>query len=235
MSEDHEIAGITIPDYGTAYAGVRARTSALVRAATPEQLGAIAPATPEWTVKDVLGHMAGVPTDVLAGRMEGVASDAWTEAQVDRYRDADVETVIAEWDEAGATVEPMIPDFGVMAGQAIADVVTHEHDIRHALGAEGARDSDAVFIGSAWCAQWIGKNSVEQGAGVLRIETDLWSHTFGDGEAAHTLRAPAFEILRAATGRRSTAQIAAFDWSGDPHPELVVLGIFTARAEDFDG
>lgn len=232
---DHDIAGIAIPDYGTAYAGVRERTSALLRAATPEQLAAIAPATPEWTVKDVLGHMAGVPTDVLAGRTDGIASDAWTAAQVERYRDADLEAVIAEWDEASATVEPMIADFGVMAGQAIADVVTHEHDVRHALDAIGARDSDAVFIGSAWCAQWIGQRAAEGDGGTLRVETDLWSHTFGDGEPTTTLRTSAFEVLRAATGRRSEAQIAAYEWDGPARTDVVVLSIFSPRPDDFSG
>lgn len=231
---DHDIAGIAIPDYGTAYAGVRERTSALVRAATAEQLAAVAPATPEWTVKDVLGHMVGVPTDVLAGRMDGVATDAWTDAQVERYRDADLETVLAEWDEASATVEPMIPDFGVMAGQAVLDVVTHEHDLRDALGAPGARDSDAVFIGSAWAAQWMGERAEDEG-GRLRVETDLWSHTFGDGDATTTLRTSAFEILRAATGRRSAAQIAAYEWEGPARTDVVVLAIFTPRPDDFTG
>jgi uncharacterized protein (TIGR03083 family) len=232
---DHDIAGVAIPDYGLAYAGVRARTAALVRSASHEQLEAVAPATPAWRVRDVLAHMVGVPTDVLAGRMEGVASDAWTEAQVERYRGVPLEQVLAEWDEASATVEPMIPDFGVMAGQAIADVVTHEHDIRHALGATEARDSDAVLIGSAWCAQWIAKRSAGEGLGTLRVETDLWTHTYGSGEPDLVLRSSAFELLRAATGRRSVAQIRAFDWSGEPQPHLVPLAIFTARAEDFDG
>lgn len=231
---DHEIAGIPIPDYGTAYAGVRERTSALVRAATAEQLVAVAPATPEWTVKDVLGHMVGVPTDVLAGRTDGIATDAWTEAQVARYRDVDVETVIGEWDEASATVEPMIADFGVMAGQALLDVVTHEHDLRDALGAAGARDSDAVVIGSVWAAQWIGERVAERG-GTLRIETDLWSHTFGPGAPTTTLRTSAFEVLRAATGRRSEAQIAAYDWDGPAANDAVVLSIFSPRTEDFEG
>jgi uncharacterized protein (TIGR03083 family) len=230
----HDIAGVAIPDYGAAYAGVRTRTEALVRGAFAPQLEALAPATPEWRVRDVLAHMVGVPTDVLAGRMDGVASDAWTAAQVDRYRDVPIERMLSEWDEASATVEPMIPDFGVMAGQAIADVVTHEHDIRHALGDTGARDTDAVLIGSAWCAQWVAKRSAEEGPGPLRIETDLWSHSYGD-EPAHTVALPAFELLRAATGRRSTAQIATYGWSGEPQPQLVVLGIFTPRAEPFDG
>ena len=232
---DHDIAGVTVPDYGPAYAGVRTRTAALVRAATDDQLDAVAPATPEWRVRDIVAHMAGVPTDVLAGRMEGVASDAWTAAQVDRYRDVPLDRVLAEWDEASATVEPMIPDFGVMAGQAVLDVVTHEHDVRHALDASGARDSDAVLIGSVWCAQWIAKRSRDEGPGTLRVETDLWSHTYGEGEPALTLGASAFELLRAATGRRSDAQITAFEWSGDAEPQLVVLAIFTPRAEDFDG
>jgi uncharacterized protein (TIGR03083 family) len=232
---DHEIAGIPIPDYSTAYAGVRERTSALLRAATPEQLAATAPATPEWTVKDILGHMVGVPTDVLAGRTDGIATDAWTGAQVERYRAVDLEAVIAEWDEASATVEPMIADFGVMAGQAILDVTTHEHDLRHALGVEGARDTDAVHIGSAWGAQWIGQRTAEGGHGTLRIETDLWSHTFGEGTPTTTLRTSAFELMRAATGRRSEAQIAAYEWDGPALTEVVVLAIFSPRPEDFQG
>jgi uncharacterized protein (TIGR03083 family) len=235
MSNSYEIAGVPIPDYATAYAGVRARTTELIRAATTAQLEAVARATPEWRVRDVLGHMVGVPVDVLAGRIDGVATDAWTAAQVDRYRDAPIDAMLAEWAEVSATVEPMIPDFGTMAGQAITDVVTHEHDIRDALDAPGERDSDAVHVGSVWCAQWMSKRSNEEGRGPLRIETDLWSHTFGDDEPRTTLRASAFELLRAATGRRSHDQIAALGWTGAPQPDVVVLGIFVPRPEAFTG
>ena len=73
------------------------------------------------------------------------------------------------------------------------------------------------------------------GHGTLRIETDLWAETFGDGDPDATLRVPAFDLLRAATGRRSTAQILAFGWDGPPRPELVVMPIFVPRAEDYDG
>ncbi len=121
-----------------------------------------------------------------------------------------------------------------MAGQAIADVVTHEHDVRHALDQTGAHDSDAVLIGSAWCAQWIGQRTREAG-GTLRIETDLWSHTFGDDAPTTTLRTSAFEVLRAATGRRSVAQIEAYEWDGPPCTDVVVLAIFTPRDQDFAG
>jgi len=117
----------------------------------------------------------------------------------------------------------------------VGDAVTHEHDIRDALDAPGARDSTAVHIGSHWMADHMGNFHRGAGHGTLRIETDLWSETFGDDAPATTLRASAFDLLRAATGRRSAAQIAAFGWDGPAHPEIVVMPIFVPRAEDFDG
>jgi hypothetical protein len=39
-------------------------------------------ACPQWTVKDVYAHIAGVPADILAGRIEGVGTDEWTARQV---------------------------------------------------------------------------------------------------------------------------------------------------------
>ncbi len=69
----------------------------------------------------------------------------------------------------------------------------------------------------------------------LRIETDLWSFTWAAAEPGTVLRTSAFELLRAATGRRSLDQIRAFDWEGVVHPELVVMAIFAPRAEAFTG
>jgi uncharacterized protein (TIGR03083 family) len=225
----------TLPDLSEAYRGVRTRVTELVLAATPEQCAALAPATPEWRVHDVVAHLVGVPADILAGRLEGVTTDAWTEAQVAPRRDHPTSALLDEWAECAPQVEPMIPSFGVTGGQMVADAVTHEHDIRDALGAPGARDSDAVHIGSHWMAHNMGAFHRDAGHGTLRVETDLWSETFGDGVPDTTLRADAFELLRAATGRRSTAQIAAFGWDGPAHPEIVVMPIFVPRPEDYDG
>jgi uncharacterized protein (TIGR03083 family) len=225
----------TLPDLSDAYRGVRTRVTELVLAATPEQCAAVAPATPEWRVHDVVAHLVGVPADILAGRLEGVTTDAWTEAQVAPRRDLPTSALLDEWAECSAQVEPMIPSFGTVAGQMVGDAVTHEHDIRDALGAPGARDSDAVHIGSHWMAHNMGAFHRNAGHGTLRVETNLWSETFGDGPADATLRADAFELLRAATGRRSTVQILAFEWDGTPRPELVVMPIFVPRAEEYTG
>ncbi|MGZ4797417.1 MAG: hypothetical protein ACXV8T_16130, partial [Acidimicrobiia bacterium] len=159
----------------------------------------------------------------------------WTDAQVERRREVTVAAMLDEWATTSAQVEPMIPGFGVVAGQMVGDAITHEHDIRDALGAPGARDSEAVHVGSAWMAQWIGKAYEQSDTGPLRIETDLWSRTFGDGEPGTTLRTSAFELLRAATGRRSTRQIEAWDWDGPARVDAVVMVIFVPRPEDFSG
>ena len=225
----------TLPDHTLAYCALRERVGGLVREAGPDELQAIAPATPEWRVHDVVAHMVGVTSDVLAGRMDGVTTDTWTAAQVDPRRNLPTETLIEEWATNAETFESMIPSFGPVAGQVLADASTHEHDIRHALDRPGARDSHAVHIGSAWLGDVIGELNAQAGHPALRIETDLWAQTYGDGDPATTLRVSAFELMRGSTGRRSRAQIDSWEWSGTPRPELIVMPIFVPRTEAFDG
>lgn len=49
-----------------------------------------------------------------------------------------------------------------------------------------------------------------------------------------SLKIEPFELVRAMTGRRSAAQIRAYDWTVDPEPYLVLFGfgIFTTPQED---
>lgn len=224
-----------LPDHIAAYRGVRERVSAMVRAASPEQLTMIAPATPEWRVHDVVAHLAGETSDVLAGRLEGVGSDPWTALQVADRRDLPTLALLDEWDENSIQIDPMIPSFGQASGQIVLDVATHEHDIRDALGRPGSRDTDAIHIASDWAAQRISEAHTAAGLGAMRFETNLWKQTFGDGEPTTTLRVDAFELLRGSTGRRSTAQIDAWEWIDTARPELIVLEIFQPRAADFAG
>src|SRR5678810_745136 len=64
------------------------------------------PCTPLWTVRDVLSHVAGITDDITNGRTEGAASDPWTAAQVERWRDADPGALIDQWNgQIGAIAE----------------------------------------------------------------------------------------------------------------------------------
>jgi hypothetical protein len=107
----------------------------------------------------------------------------------------------------------------------IADTATHEHDVRGALDAPGARDSDAVDIAARWGAQML------DGSQPLRVETDAGALVVGDGTPVVTVEASRFELLRAMTGRRSLDQMRAYRWEGAPSPERLVLPIFTPRAD----
>jgi len=137
MSESHAVA----------YKALRGRVREVVEAADPAALDAIVPATPEWRARDVLAHLVGVSDDVVNGRLEGIASNAWTQVQVEARRHRPVGELLVEWDESAPKFESMLaaapPE---IAGQALFDAATHEHDLRNALGSPGARDSDAVLL-----------------------------------------------------------------------------------------
>lgn len=218
------------PDYSTAYRDLRTRVAELVLLATDEQLDATPPATPEWRTRDVLAHMTGTTADILNGRLEGVGSNSWTQVQVDERLDWALADLLAEWETNGPEVEPLIPSFGIMAGQFIVDSTTHEHDLRGALDAPGARDSDALDIAFAWLGSRVGEIRAAAGAGGITVTAEDGPHTFGDAPDA-SCTTTKFEFMRAATGRRSPEQIDAWEWDGDARTELIVMPIFTARPE----
>jgi uncharacterized protein (TIGR03083 family) len=189
----------------------------------------MSPATPDWRVRDLLAHMVGVTADVVEGRLDGIASDAWTGAQVAARAGAVVDELLEEWEHYGpifATTLEGLP-FSIH-GQAMFDAVTHEHDLRNALGAPGARDSDAVALG--W--RWMVSARTDAGAPAVRFVTDVGVDIAGTGDPVATVEAPRFELVRAVTGRRTLDEISAFGWDPEPKPDLVVAApMFTPRSE----
>jgi hypothetical protein len=172
----------TAADIAAAYAGCRARISALAAGLDEQQAGARVPACPAWAVKDVVAHLTGICADVLAGNIDGVATDPWTAAQVAARRDTPLARTVAEWSELGPQVEALVPAFPLDAArQMLADIVTHEHDVRGALHEPGARDSDAVAIG----IHFVAHNFLAAGAHAdlppLRIRADGRRPRVGDG------------------------------------------------------
>jgi uncharacterized protein (TIGR03083 family) len=220
-----------VDEVGEAYRGVRLRVTALVAASNEVAMGAIAPATPEWTVRDVLAHLVGVTADIVSGNLDGVGTDAWADAQVVARRDRDVRDLVREWSEHGPVVEELTGRFGRAAGQLLSDATTHEHDVRGALGAPGARDSAAVALSFGFVGLSLDEQLSRGGLGALVVHHDGATDILGTGAAVATLRVDEFEFVRALTGRRSLDQIAAFDWDGTFAPEHLVLARFVARPD----
>ena len=213
-------------DHGAVYRSVRVRIAALVFELPEEMLDFVAPATPDWRVRDVVAHLAGGTADIASGNLADVASDEWTGAQVDARRDVPIGEVLDEWARCSAIVEPMIAKLDpLMRAMLLTDAVTHEHDVRGALGVPGERDSDAIAYAFRGVSGGIGAQRGE--AGALRIVHDAGERVVGGaGEPTATVHTTRFEIVRASVGRRSYDQIAAWQWDGDARPETVVISMF---------
>jgi hypothetical protein len=188
-------------------------------------LDRVAPATPEWRVRDIVAHLAGSTADIVSGNLADVASDAWTAAQVDARRSVPIGDLVDEWNQCSEIVEPMIAEFdGLTRAMLLTDAVTHEHDLRGALGISGERESDAISYAFRGIAGAIGAQRGDTGA--LRISHEVGETVAGSGEPTTTVRTSRFEIVRAGVGRRSYDQIAAWDWDGRFGAETLVLPRF---------
>ena len=214
--------------HAEAYRELRTRVRKVVEAADADAMLVVVPATPEWRAHDVLAHLVGVSDDVVNGRLDGIASDPWTQAQVDGRRDRSTGELLAEWDEVGPQFEALLAGAPAeIAGQALFDAATHEHDLRNALGAPGARDSDAVD--TAW--EWIIGARTRAGAHAMCFVVEDGEQESGVGDVVARLEASRFELFRAVSGRRTPEEIASYTWDRDPEPMLLLgADIFTMRA-----
>jgi uncharacterized protein (TIGR03083 family) len=210
----------TTGQVGAAYASCRARIGELVRAAGDERATAtVVPACPGWSVHHVVAHLAGVVADALAGNLEGVATDPWTAAQVDARRGRTVDEIVDEWDAAAPAFEAFLDAIGDPGRQAVLDAVTHEHDIRGALGRPGGREADAVRIGLGFIGPRFVEAAGERGVQV-RVVSDH-GHVYGREDAPLTLSGSPFDLVRALTGRRSPDQLRAMAWDGDASDAVI--------------
>ncbi|MGV0737552.1 hypothetical protein ABQF35_10985 [Mycobacterium syngnathidarum] len=69
----------------------------------------------------------------------GIASESWTQAQIDRLGHSSTDELLDLW---GKSIDPLEVQLyegasELVAGQLIFDALTHEHDIRGALGEPG--------------------------------------------------------------------------------------------------
>jgi uncharacterized protein (TIGR03083 family) len=176
------------------------------------------PACPLWSVRDVVAHMTAVAEDWVDGTLTGPPTDAETATQVKRFDGHDTSALLAAWDAAEAQLHSLATEG---TAPPLGDIVVHEHDIRAALGAPGARADAAVMQASDQLL------NILHTPVPVRVTVEDRDYRIGpDGGAEIGLRTSRFEVLRWRTGRRSRAQLAAMDWSADPAPVLEHLYLF---------
>ncbi|MEU3647905.1 maleylpyruvate isomerase N-terminal domain-containing protein [Lentzea sp. NPDC034063] len=195
------------------YREARQRIVGLTMGLTADELARTVPACPEWTVHQVIAHLSGESSDLVNGRMEGAPSDEWTARHVAERADVPVEDLLEQWNAFGDKISemPRLPF------QLALDAITHEADLRAALGRE--RLPDAVWQPTlVWMAP--------------RVLTDVTVKTeFGDlGDGPITLEVEGYELWRAFFGRRSRAQMESWNWS-DRSP-IEKISFFPTRESD---
>ncbi len=209
------------------YGGARTRIEELVRGLDGEGLSQRVPACPEWTVKQLVSHLCGVAADSVGGNITDVGGAGWTASQVEARRQRSVDELFEEWTVLGRQIEAGLDDLHpTLASALIGDVITHEHDLRGALGQPGERASDGVVISTSFYARNFGKRLKDAGLPTLIVHGGEHEWTAGREEPIGTVRAPLFEMLRGLTGRRTTDEVKGFDWSIDAAPYLDIFSMY---------
>ena len=199
-----------------AYRDGRERVLELAEGIDDRDAARVVPACPQWTVKDVYAHMAGVPADILAGRLEGVATDPWTARQVAERADRSLKEVCAELAELGPALDEVLVAFGdAIDRRLFVDQWSHEQDVRGALGRPGARDVPIVGWAAAAMISGHATGWSERGLPPVRVVGSSGEWLLGEGDPTLTLTTTDFELARVLVGRRSRDEFLRMGWDGD--------------------
>lgn len=194
----------------------QARVIALVEDLPPERAERRVPACPDWTVRDLLAHVVGLGTDVLAGDEPDDHNAAWTGKHVTERRDHDVAALVREW--RGVT-EPMRAYLRENP-RPLGDVIIHEQDLRGALAVPGAQDTPGLHaIRDRFVPRFGGRVATLPPLALVGAAWS-WASAGSPDDAAVVVRAPDFDLARALVTRRSAAQLRGWTVRGDVGPYL---------------
>lgn len=173
-------------DFAEIYRSTRLGLLTLAADLSDAEWMTLAPATPEWTVKDLYGHLTGVAADLLAGNLEIVGSDEWTARQVAARADHSPQEVCAEWTAVGPEVEDRLVAIGSPLSSMVIDVWHHEQDVRNVVDRTANRSGEGLRL-SLRAGNAIGPKMEQAGLAALHLHTDGYDREFGVGEAEVTV------------------------------------------------
>lgn len=160
------------------------------------------PATPAWTVHDLIAHIAGATSDVVEGRLDGWPGRSWTNRQVVERRSTTTAELAAELRLAGARMP--VERLAAEGPTPVWDLLTHEADLREALDLPRA-PADTWELLLPLVVRSIGRRP---GVSGFEVRTGEGTWQVGVPSAVVTVAADDYELLRILFSRRSTEQIA---------------------------
>jgi hypothetical protein len=192
-------------DWGQLYRANLDAVSALAGGLTTEEVARRVPGTPDWTVHDVLAHLAGGPADAMSGRMDGAPGPEWTARHVGERSARSVDELVAELAGSAEAVAASLEGNGRPA--LVWNLAVHHADLHEAL--------DKPLLGDRYWRPVL--EGVAPGA--------LGEHADAFADVAD------YEQFRAFFSRRSRAQMAAWD-TGLDQDTLDAMCIFGPRDDD---
>jgi len=220
-------------DCAALYRHLRRRLIARARGWTDDQLTTPVPATPLWTVQNVLAHLVGITADLNALDFGPGDADAWTEAQVRRRRGRSVDDLGAEWEKEGPRFEEGLGLFGYELGSHyVGDLLQHAADIDQAFGTREPADGEALAVALDFYLDTFHQalGAAEAGSVAVHADTEEW--VLGSGPNVATLQADRFEVFRCLGGRRTARQIRALNWTGEPERVLGLMSPYPLPGRD---
>ena len=222
------------------YEQLRNDISELAAALGPEDLDKDVPATPGWSIRDIVAHLTADATCTIAGDFpreffEAFGESAavamvndWTSRQLEERQGRSLEDLLQEWKSSSVDLTAMMrgekpwPEGSVSFADRVllTDAAVHQQDIFGALGIERAREAVPIKIGLSGYIATMGWRLTAANIPPLRFDVGEKSYATGEGDVAATVHASRFELFRAMSGRRSPEQIRAYEWDGDAEPYI---------------
>ena len=220
-------------DLGALYRFAREQVIDLVRGLGGQELATQVPACPGWTVHGVVSHLAGLASDLVTGRVDGVPSPAQTASQLADRESTPTTVVLREWERSSTQLEILLTKSAGRMFAPVADVVIHEQDIRGALDQPGNREGRLIdFTIGPTVDRFLSKGE-SAGLAAVRVVDPSGEPIAGRSDAPVELRISRFELFRALFGRRSRSQIERrFHGAVDAAPYVPLLTVFDPPETD---
>ncbi len=119
-------------DWAELYRENVAAVTALAHDLTDDQLAAVVPATPEWTVSELLAHLSGVAHDFANERLDGAPGAEWTGRHVGERRGNTPRELTEELGRHRDSIAASVTDNPRPA--VVWNIAVHHADLHEALG-----------------------------------------------------------------------------------------------------
>ena len=211
-------------DCGAIYEDLRQELITLFRSLSDDELATTVPATPDWSVRDVLSHVVGINHDLNRLIFGTRGDESWTVIHVETRRGRDLEEVITEWDSEAPKFEQGLRELGYEVGSHfVGDLLQHFADVLHALGRPHPANDLRLAVALDFYLMSFEETLNEATSATVEIAVGDEKWVLGSGPIVAALSASRYDAFRALGGRRSAEQIRALDWQGDVDAVLPVI------------